>query len=199
MAYLDDAVLDGIQKRLDRLLDREVLRRRLEELLTAERPEDGIVEALRARLAETQRKIDRLVSALAAGTEDLPSVRLALVALEREREGREAELAETTARAAGMGDPEATVNALLESLSRSRDVLAAGDVEERRGLVRMFLRGIEIQKRARQAILSWYRLQTGDTVSLKLVAPRGFELNRLTHADYVDAEALPLPPPRRRR
>jgi hypothetical protein len=134
-----------------------------------------VVEALRARLAEARRKIDRLVAVIAAGTEELPSVRTALVALEREREGLEAELAEATARAAGMGDPEATVTTLLESLRRSRELLEAGDVGERRGLVRVFARGIEIQKCARRAIVSWYRLPTSDNVSLKLVAPTGFE------------------------
>jgi hypothetical protein len=175
MAYLDAAMLDGIQKRLDRLLDRDVLRQRLDELLTAARPGEGVVEALRARLAATRRQIDRLVAVIAAGPEDLPSVRPALVCLEREREGLEAELAEATPRSAGMGDPEVTVEALLDALSRSRELLEAGDVEERRGLVRVFARGIEIQKRARRAIVSWYRLPTSDNISLKLVAPTGHD------------------------
>jgi DNA invertase Pin-like site-specific DNA recombinase len=175
MSYLDEAVLDGIQKRLDRVLDRDVLRQRLRQLLETDGPREGTIEALEARLAESRRRIARLVDVAAAGSEDLPSVRAALVGLERERAGLEAELAETRARAGAPERSDAVAEALIESLSRSREILEAGDSEERRRLVRAFLHGVEIRKTTRQAILSWYRLLNPAELSVKLVAPRGID------------------------
>jgi hypothetical protein len=55
---------------------------------------------------------------------------------------------------------------MLEWLNRSRELLEAADVEERRALVRLFMRGIEIQKRVRTALVSWYRLPIGGNGSL---------------------------------
>src|SRR5439155_12735510 len=173
-AYLDEAVLDGIQKRLGRFLNREVLRQRLLESLEVGRPQEGAVEALQARVADTRRKIDRLVATLAAGSEDLPSVRAALVDLKGERRGLEGQLAASVDRVATPAHTEEIIDSLLDALGSVRDVLEAGDAEERRQLVRLFLRGIEIRKPARQAIVTWYRVPNGGERSLKLVAPRGF-------------------------
>ena len=174
MAYLDEAVLDGIQKRLERALDREVLRRRLQELLEADRPHTDAIEALQTRRAETRRKIDRLINLAAAGQEDIPSVHAALVRLERESQGLEADLAESTARVTGAGDIEAIADTLIEALGRAREVLQASDPEERKGMVRAFLRDVEIRKPTRQAILSWYRLPASESLSVKFESPRGF-------------------------
>jgi hypothetical protein len=116
-----------------------------------------VVEALQERLAGIRQRIDRLVAVIAAGPEDLPSIRTALLGLERERAGIEAELAEAMARATRPEDRDAAVEVMLESLNRSRELLEAADVEERRAVVRLFARGIEVQKRARRAIVSWYR------------------------------------------
>jgi site-specific DNA recombinase len=175
MASLDTVVLHGIQTRIDRLLNRDELRQRLDDILATEHPNDGVAEALQARLDGIRQRIDRLVAVITAGPEDLPTIRTALVGLERERAGVEAELAEATARATRAEDRDATVEAMLECLNRSRELLEAADVEERRALVRLFARGIEIQKRARRAIVSWYRLPTGGDGSLKLAAPTRFE------------------------
>jgi hypothetical protein len=81
-SYLDAAVLEGIRKRLDRVLDREGLRRRLSELLQSSPPPSEIAATVKAQLAQVRQKIGRLVEALADGTEDLPSVRAALAVLE---------------------------------------------------------------------------------------------------------------------
>ena len=137
------------------------------------RPREDVVTGLRIRLAETTRKIERLIGAIAGGVEDVPSIRAVLVGLERERQVLETDLVDATAQTMGPAEIGASVDALIDSMSSVRDVLAAGDMEERRGLVRTFLRTIEIQKKARRAILSWYRLPGGDGVSVKLVAPTG--------------------------
>jgi hypothetical protein len=70
--FLDNAVVDGIKKRIEKVLDREGLTIRLRELLGAEEGHGPSREDLEARLAETGRKIDRLVDALAAGGDNLP-------------------------------------------------------------------------------------------------------------------------------
>ena len=178
MSYLDEAVQDGIHKRLERVLDRDTLRQRLRELLETDQPQEGAVEALQGRLADTRRQIDRIVAAIGGGTEELPSLRAALVRLEREREGLETELETTTARMTPGEQTEAIVETLMSAVSSSRETLDAGEPEERKALVRAFLRGIEIQKAARRAVLSWYRLpqlEPLDQLSVKLVAPTGFE------------------------
>ena len=167
-------VLDGIQKRLERILDPEALRRRLTELLRPVPMAAHAVTALESGLAETRRKIGRPVEALAGGPEGLPAVRSALVDLERKRARLEAELAgvRKTARPAAPGRLQQTLD-LLEALHRVRDVLAAGTLEERRAVVRSFLAGIRIEKATRQAVLRWYRLPRD--LSLKLVELRGIE------------------------
>ncbi len=87
--YIEDAVIDGVQKRLDIAVDPEVLRRRLTERL--QRGDDAeLVDRLAVELAETRKRITRLVDALAAGPEDLPSARTLLVTLEREPKVRPA-------------------------------------------------------------------------------------------------------------
>ena len=174
--FLDDAVLDGINRRIERVLDREVLTTRLRELLDAEDDHGPSREDLEARLAETGRKIDRLVDALASGSDNLPSVRTRLTELERERGLLEAELAQTRSRTAGTSPNELkkTVDALLDALQRFPEVLAAGEPEERKAVVRAFLEEIRIQKTTRQAVLRWHRLPRVRE-SLMLVELRGLE------------------------
>jgi hypothetical protein len=97
-AFLDDAVIDGIQKRLELVLDPHELRRRLSDLLAqAPAPADA-APGLATRLVDTRKKIQRLVDVLASGSEPMPSVRAALVDLERERERLERELSAAQAR-----------------------------------------------------------------------------------------------------
>jgi hypothetical protein len=62
--------VDGAAKRIGSVLDQDILRRRLTELLRPEPPDRDLVGPLEAELAETSRQIDRLVDVLAAGTED---------------------------------------------------------------------------------------------------------------------------------
>ncbi len=133
------------------------------------------VPALENRLAELDRKIGRLVEALALGPDDLPSVRAALARLETERARLEGELTTIRAKAvSGVGQRlEDLLDALLRELHAVRDVLAAGAPEQRKAIVRSFLAGIRVEKVTRQAILRWYRLPRD--LSLKLVELRGFE------------------------
>jgi hypothetical protein len=115
---LDEAVLDGVQKRLDQLVDRETLIRRLTDILGAPPSSDDAAVVIEGQLLQVRRKISRLVDALAAGPEELPSVRAALAALERERAGLEDRLARArlTVPPGGPGDLLATVERMLEAL-----------------------------------------------------------------------------------
>lgn len=73
VTYLDDAVLDGIQKRLERVLDPRELRQRLDPMLPQAKDDDRAVAAFQAKRREIEPKIGRLVTALVAGSTDLPS------------------------------------------------------------------------------------------------------------------------------
>ena len=61
-AYLDDVVLDGIHKRIERVLDPERVRREIREILQPDRASDPVYD-LDARLVETRVRIARLVQA----------------------------------------------------------------------------------------------------------------------------------------
>jgi hypothetical protein len=172
--YLDDTVLDGIQRRIERVLDRNALAERLLEMLQPNNPPGDAVEVLEARLAETKRKIARLVDVLTAGAGDLPSVTSRLAELERERGAIETELDRKRAVAGNPYDLKATVDGLIDALWRLPKVLTAGEPEEQKAVVQAFLQEIRIEKTTRQAVLRWYRLpRIGE--SLKLVELRGLE------------------------
>jgi hypothetical protein len=55
-----------------------------------------------------------------------------------------------------------TIDSLLDALGQLPDILATGDPEERKAVVRVFLQEIRIEKTTRQAILSWHRLPRVD-------------------------------------
>ena len=106
----------------------------------------------------------------------MPSVRAALVGLERERERLERDLAAPQARdVTSPGGIGGTVEELVAALAKLRDVLEAGEPEERKAVVRTFLRGITIDRKAGRATLSWLRLPALQNVGLKLVELRGVE------------------------
>ena len=114
-------MLDGIQKRLARVLQPDTVRARLRDLVQAgqtTRPDPG---AIRTRLTETRRRIARLVDTLASGSGDLPSVREALATLERERNRLEAELATPQVSAPSGEDLDRLVDSMLAGLDRLRD------------------------------------------------------------------------------
>jgi hypothetical protein len=117
--FLDDAIVDGIQKRLDQVVNPEELRRRLRNLLAQEAQSVDDVARLTRRLADTRQKIERLVEVLASGTEPIPSVRAALVGLERDRERVERELIAAQAREVTSADIEAVTGNLLRLSERS--------------------------------------------------------------------------------
>jgi DNA invertase Pin-like site-specific DNA recombinase len=172
-SYLDEAVVKGIQKRLERVLNKDLLRSMLLEHLKRQ-PTDNLTELLEAKLAETRQQIKRLVDALADGA-DLQSVKARLGELERERARREAELQRSRAAVATESeDLASTVEELMGSLGRFRELLEAGTVEEQKAVVSAFLQEIRVKKATRQATLRWYRLPRTD-VSLKLVELRGLE------------------------
>ena len=84
LPYLDEAVVDGIRKWLRRVLDEDLLRSTLRELLESQQqPAEDLTRPLEAQLDRTRQQIGRLVDALAGGA-DLPSVRGRLAELERE-------------------------------------------------------------------------------------------------------------------
>src|SRR5712692_5546680 len=173
-AYLEDAVVEGIQKRLERVLNREGLKRQLREFLERRALTSVDVPEIQARLRETQRKIGRLVNALAEGDGDLPSVRVALTGLERQREALDRQLADANESRAPDGQAvEQIVQTLLESLDDMRSVLGNGGPEARKAVVRTFLKGITVDAKKRQAVLRWYRLPQPSFV--KLVAVGGIE------------------------
>jgi DNA invertase Pin-like site-specific DNA recombinase len=172
-SFLDRAVIEGVQRRISQVVDRDALRRRLAELLRDDRTED-VVPSLEARLTATRAKIDRLVDALADGT-DIPAVRARLVDLERERNRLEHELARARRVAtATTQHVDAAADAMVEAVGRFGEVLEAGQPDERKAVVKAFLAGITIQKDAKLAILRWFRLPRVG-VSLKVVELRGFE------------------------
>jgi hypothetical protein len=92
LSYLETAVLDGIQKRLQRVLDPAQLRRRLLELLLPAPDAAPPVQAVERQLRATEGKLARLVETLAAGPEHLPTVRRTLVTLKREHARLETQL-----------------------------------------------------------------------------------------------------------
>src|SRR5262245_55073704 len=125
MRYLDDAVVDGIQKRLDHLLNAAELRRRLKTLIDNEQRPAAPIADLEKRLRDTTRRIGRLIGVIADGVDDeLPSVRANLVALRaRARPCRRARPTHVRGRAD-------VVDAMLASLSEIRKVLDGGVPEE---------------------------------------------------------------------
>ena len=155
------------------MLDVGVLSERVRTLLEADMPTEDVVPVLESRLAETTAKIDRLVDVLAGGDEDLPSARRALVDLERERHRLEQELARArmASRPRRVDD---VVDEMLEAMGRFSEALEAGQPEERKAVVRAFLREIRIEEASKRAVLRWYRLPVLDR-SLGLVELRGFE------------------------
>jgi hypothetical protein len=169
--YLDETVLDGIQKRLERVLDPSELRRRINALLPDDSTGDGTAAALGSKLRGIETRIGRLVIALAAGADDLPSVRAALAALERERGDLERRVREVAMRP--VADRTALVAELIASLANVREVLEAGEPEERKAVVRSFLAGITVDRVAGRAVLRWFQLP--QTAWVKLVAVGGIE------------------------
>lgn len=127
-----------------------------------------------------QRKIQRLVKALTDGPEeDLPSVRQALTALERERIRLEDSIRAHRAATGASDDAtlERTVETLLEALHDFRRVLEAGEPEERKEVVRCFVEGIRIEKTTRRAIVRWYRQPPVGSGTVKFEAPWGHHPN----------------------
>jgi hypothetical protein len=112
----------------------------------------------------------------ASGADNLLSVRTRLAELERYRGSLEAELAQARGLTAlrTPNDVQSTVDALIDALRHFPEVLAAGEPEERKAVVRAFLQEIRIEKTTRQAVLRWLRLPRVDE-SLKLVELRGLE------------------------
>ena len=171
--YIDDAVLDGIQERLDRLVDPCELRRRLAALLPDDKGGERMADTLASQLQATSVKIDRLVAAVAAGTEEMPTLRSMIVALEQERARLLGELNAVRARGGAANDREAIITGLVTSIGQVGDILNSGDPEERRALVRNFLAEVRVEQQAGRIVLRWYRIPRDSWV--KLVAVGGIE------------------------
>jgi hypothetical protein len=67
------------------------------------------------------------------------------------------------------------VDELIASLERLPEVLASGEPETQRAVVRTFLAGVSIEKKTRQAVLRWYRVPRLGEHSVKMVELRGLE------------------------
>ncbi len=172
--YLEHAVVDGIQKRLGRVLDKDLLRGMLRGFLESEQqPEEDLTRPLKAQLAGTRQQINRLVDALAGGA-DLSSVRGRLAELEREEARLRAELERSRAVPPRPRDLSGMIEDLIGAVQQFPAVLESGNDEERKAVVRTFLQEIRVEKATRQATLRWYRLPR-TSVSLKLVELRGLE------------------------
>jgi hypothetical protein len=140
----------------DRIVDPRELRRRLDALLPVDGDSERVAATLAATLRQTEAKIGRLVAALAAGTDDLPSVRAEIVALERERAQLERSLRQVASRP--VADRDGLVTGLIASLANVREILDAGEPGDRQAVVRSFLAGIQVDRAAGRAVLRWYQL-----------------------------------------
>jgi hypothetical protein len=65
------------------------------------------------------------------------------------------------------------VNELVAALASLREVLESGEAEERKAVVRTFLRGVTINRKAGQATLTWFRLPAIQNVGLKVGGAEG--------------------------
>ena len=92
-------------------------------------------------------------------------------ALERERGDLEGRVREAATRP--VTDRDTLAAELIARLANVREVLNAGDPEERKAVVRSFLAGIRVDRAAGRAVLRWYRLP--QVAWVKLVAVGGIE------------------------
>lgn len=191
--YLEAAVIDGIQKRLDRLVQRDLLAAKVRALLGPDDRAAYDVARLEEQDAKLTRRLARLVEAVATADEVLPSVRAAIVEHEGEREHIARELVGARARrdAASAGGVETLVTEMLESLGRVADVLAQGDTDARRAVIQAFLDVIRIEKgTAPRAITRWHRMPKVGKVML--VELKGEELDSGSDEPPSDEDDLPL-------
>ena len=94
--------------------------------------------------------------------------------LERERERLERDLAAAQSRdVTSPGGIEEIVKELVAALASLREVLESGEAEERKAVVRTFLRGVTINRKAGQATLTWFRLPAIQNVGLKVGGAEG--------------------------
>jgi len=116
-------------------LTRKKCDQRLRDMLFQVPESADAVPQLQARLVRDARRIDRLVEALTAGSEPMPSVGPALVGLDRERERLKRDLAAAQARDVTPTGIEVIVHELVAALARLRDVLETREPEERKAVV----------------------------------------------------------------
>ena len=93
---------------------------------------------------------------------------------------------------------ETVVDSLIAALSRFPDLLAAGEPEQRKQIVGVFLQSVLLEKGSRQAVLRWYRVPRLDEVSGKVVELRGAGLDPYLAVGVVEDTLLALPRPRSR-
>src|SRR5262245_38945204 len=174
--YLDDAALDGVRKGLARIVHREEMKRRLAAALVDDEPPPNLVLELDRQLGDSERRLARLVEAIADGAAgELWSVRARITELERERARLERELSAARRRSTPRSQRASEIaEAIVQSLSGAQLVLESGDTEGRKALVRSFLQGVWVDKSRRRAVLRWYRLPQVDSF-VKLVAVGGIE------------------------
>ena len=164
--------MDGIRKWLRRVLDEDLLRSTLRELLESQQqPAEDLTGPLEAQLDRTRQQIGRLVDALAGGV-DLPSVRGRLAELEREGVRLQTELERNRVVRIQPGNLSATIQDLIGALERFPQVLESGNDEERKVIVRAFPGnpGGKDHEAGDPEMVS-----PASTVSLKMVELRGLE------------------------
>jgi hypothetical protein len=130
-------------------------------------------EAIEAELRAASGKIERLGAVLAGGADAMPSIRSAVVALERAEHVCPTSCAPRAARGHTRDDRDVVITGLVSSLENVREVLNGGDPAERKAVVRNFLAEARVERQARRIVLSWYRVPRNSW--MKLVAVGGIE------------------------
>ena len=135
VATLDDAVTDGIQHRIDLVLDPEEVRSAAQGHAVPVPESADAVPQLQARLVRDAKADRPSGGGVDSGIRAVRSVGPALVGLDRERERLERDLAATQARDFTPTGIEVIVHELVAALARLRDVLETGEPEERKAVV----------------------------------------------------------------
>ncbi|MFQ5960262.1 MAG: recombinase family protein [Candidatus Methylomirabilales bacterium] len=179
-AYLEGYVLDGIRKRVQQLSREDRLRAKLQERLTCSPGPRVSIDTLIHGLTDTKERLARLFQAVEAGGGEIRPLVARIKTLDDQRQQLEQKIErarrEDTQALGGLRED--SITEMLGWLDRIEDVLAEGNAEERKLMVRSFLAGIVVEKAKGRIKASWYALPTppGEGgLSVKLVAVAGLE------------------------
>ncbi|MBM3957770.1 MAG: zinc ribbon domain-containing protein [Gemmatimonadetes bacterium] len=180
---LDDLVIDLVGQRLDSFLGKNgrLMLRKLVDKELALQTEDPARETreLEAHIAALDTKIDSVIDLAASSPENKDLLTDRLGRLRKEKAEIESRLAELAEMPAGVRDPEAVVDAILEGLKDAGRLFENGTMEERKRVVRAFVEGVTLDAASGSAELTMKKLPEPDLLgagsSFMLVAGAGFE------------------------